>query len=536
MIKNIKKIILFICIFSFIIFIHNISNANDLELQKLDYQVKLNSDGSADVVETWKIYIEDTNTLFKTFEVDKSKYKEIVDVKVEQIGKNGEEIEFSKIDEYKYHVDKNCYYALMYKGKFEIAWGAHAEDVVRTYKISYRIIDAVKNYTDCSEFYWQFISKESEIPAKLVTGTIYLPTPVSSLETLKVWAHGPLNGNIKIQDKNMITFEVQNLNVNTMLEARVIVPNSIFNLNKNIENTVKVEEILKQEQEWAKQANELRQKYKEQQERRQAILKLTTIILFMLGIVLGIFIIVKIIKYHKQLKNIPKMKPTQEMQYFRDIPDENSTPAQAGFLYYFKNSGLSLNISKIISATMLDLCMKKYIQFEEIKDKKDEIQVILKPNMDKEKLSKDEKIIYEVFEKVAKDYRFTMKEFEKYCRKNSNKMINTFNQIEKEAKQIQEENKNYDSQVIKKYSNWVGKAIIYALIAGLGMFSMLILYLLTEEFNIYMMQISIIPSIIATIYCSKIANRFNRLTQKGTDEKEKWEALKRYMRRLFYDR
>ena len=36
-----------------------------------------NSDGSMDVVETWNIDISDTNTLFKTFKRDSTKYTNI---------------------------------------------------------------------------------------------------------------------------------------------------------------------------------------------------------------------------------------------------------------------------------------------------------------------------------------------------------------------------------------------------------------------------------------------------------------------------
>lgn len=246
--SKVQKLLLLIGIFISVLLISNISNASGLRLKKLNYDVELNADGSADVTETWNISIEDTNTLFKTFEVDKTKYKEITDVTVSEIKSNGTIVNFDKINQYKYHVDKNCYYAMMYNGKFEIAWGAHAEDTTRTYKISYKIVDGVKNYNDCSEFYWQFISIESEIPANKVTGTIKLPSSVSNKEDLKVWAHGPLNGNIEIKSNNEVYFEVEDLKSNTMLEARVVTPTNIFDKNINISNTNKLNSILSQEQ------------------------------------------------------------------------------------------------------------------------------------------------------------------------------------------------------------------------------------------------------------------------------------------------
>ena len=157
------------------------ASSSDLYLKNLNYDVTLNSDGTAFVTETWDIDIEDTNTLFKTFEIDKTKYSEITNVSLVETT-NGINKPFTRIYKEKYHVDKDCFYALINSnGKFEIAWGVHEDDARRTFKISYTIIDAVKNYSDASEFYWQFISKKSEIPARYVTGTITLPSSVTKL-------------------------------------------------------------------------------------------------------------------------------------------------------------------------------------------------------------------------------------------------------------------------------------------------------------------------------------------------------------------
>lgn len=226
--KILEKTILCVCIIIGILMLSNTTFASGgLRLRNLKYDVTLNSDGSADIVETWRISIDDTNTLFKTFEVDPTKYKEITNVKVQEVKSSGN-VDFARINQYKYHVDKNCYYALMYNGKFEIAWGAHAEDVTRTYKISYKVVDAVKNYNDCSEFYWQFISTESEIPADYIEGTIKLPYAVQNIEDLRVWAHGPLNGNIEKVSNDTVKFMVEDFSENSMLEARVVTPKTIF--------------------------------------------------------------------------------------------------------------------------------------------------------------------------------------------------------------------------------------------------------------------------------------------------------------------
>ena len=413
---------IFIIIFAIVIlfFISTKVNAGSLRLNNLMYDVELNSDGTADVTETWNIYIEDTNTLFKTFEIDKSKYKEITDVSVTEVS-NGSQILFTRIDQEMYHVDKGKFYALVNKDrKFEIAWGVHVENRTKTYKISYKIIDAVKNYNDCSEFYWQFISNESEIPAKHVSGIITLPEQVTDMEQFRVWAHGPLNGNIEKISNDKVKFDVSNFFERTMLEVRVTTPNSVFWENLNTQNTNKINEILKEEQKWADEANARRESIKRQQEIVDNIFTIGCILFQGLGVIIAIVVIVKITKYIKVLKESPKIVPEQKFKWYRDIPDETATPAEAGVLYYFKGgTGASYNATKYVSATMLDLCLKKYIEFEVLANAKEEIKVIIKPGKVAEELPEDEKIVYELLLDVAKDKNsFTMKDFKKYCNNN----------------------------------------------------------------------------------------------------------------------
>lgn len=511
--RLIKKILLIVLVFIGLMIVSNVSNASDLELKNLNYDVKLNSDGTANVVETWRISIENTNTLFKTFDIDKSKYKEITDVKVSEVNSNGTKNSFIKTNEYKYHVDKNYYYALMNNGKFEIAWGVHAKDITRTYEISYKIVDAIKNYSDCSEFYWQFIGNTSDIPADFVKGTIQLPISVSNKEELKVWAHGPLNGNIWVESNNTVIFEVAQLNAKTMLEARVVTPNTIFANNLNSTNTTKLKSILAQEQTWADEANAERERVAKQKEAKEKAIRIGLIISNIVGAILAVVIIIKIMKYHKELKDTPKVVAQQQLDYFRDIPDENATPAEAGFLYYFKAAGMQANISKIISATMLDLCMKKYLEFEVVQDKKNSIKVKL-TNNDKSKLSEDEKIVYNLLDGVSTSKEFTMKEFEKYVSKNATTITLKFTSIEESAKKEQERKENYSKELITKSEKWNIKAVGYIFLAVAGLFAM---------------QIVIIPAIIAVVYCFILYGRYNRLTQKGINEKEQWVGLKKYM-------
>lgn len=506
-------------VFCSIWLVATISNAGDLKLNNLEYKVQLNEDGSADVVEKWNIWIEDTNTLFKTFKIDKTKYKQITNVTVAQIS-NDTRTEFIKINQEKYHVDKNCFYALISsKGKFEIAWGVQEEDIIRTYEISYKIIDAVKNYADCSEFYWQFIATDSEIPAKWITGTITLPNEVSNIEELRVWAHGPLNGNIKKVNNRTIAFEVEGLKAKTMLETRVVTPTTVFAKNQNVTGENKLEVIMTQEQKWADIANAEREAQQKRQEDLDKIFFISKKVFMILGVGLGILFIFKCIKYNKLLKELPVFKPEQEMKYFREIPDESYTPAQAAFLYYFKKGTMQVNMPKIVSATMLDLCMKGYLEFEVLANKKNTIKITLKENKDKMKLNGDERTVYELLEEVAdkETNSFVMKDLQKYAEKTSGSfsLRTKFTQIEKEAMDREKENQTYDSVYVKKAETWNLKGVFFIFLTTISLF---------------LMWVAFIPLVVACIYCFKIAGRYKTLTQKGVNEQEKWRGLDRYMK------
>ena len=515
--KNIVIKILLLILFILLSFL-TISKASssDLYLRNLNYDVTLNSDGSARVTETWDIDIEDTNTLFKTFEIDKEKYTEITNVSLIETT-NGIYKIFKRINEEKYHVDKDCFYALINKkGQFEVAWGVHEDDARRTFKMSYTIIDAVKNYNDISEFYWQFVSKKSEIPAKYVTGTITLQNEVTNIDDLRIWAHGPLNGTINKISNKKIQFEVSSLSSRTMLEVRVVTPTYVFNQNNNIKEENKLESILEEEQKWADEANRKRQA----KERIRQIIKCLAILAVIASNISGIFVFVILCKKIKKYKAIlneeaPNITPTSPSKYYRDIPNKDTTPAEAAYLYYFNKSTFSLYISNVISATILDFAYKQYIKIDiEKNNNKEDIVITLLPNKDKNTLSADEKIVYEMLEVINPEKRFTMKEFEKYCKNHPSSFSKKYNKIESETKKELINKKLYDKNLIKKSEDY-----------GAYFVGFLLGFFISPVF----MFICIIPFLILTIYSNKLYKRYHTLTQKGTDEKEAWNGLKNFM-------
>ena len=523
-----KSIFIILCLnlLFFLFYPINTYASSDLELENLSYQVTLQENGDAIVVENWDISIEDTNTLFKTFKRDSSKYSGISDVSVIETT-NGMHKSFKEVYVEQYHVTKDCFYALNTDtSTFEIAWGVSEDDSYarRSFEIRYVISDAIKNYADCSEFYWQFIGDTSNIPGKNVTGRINLPSSVTNLEDLRVWAHGPLNGVIEKTSKNTVSFSVDSLSEETMLEVRIVTPTSIFPTNTNIFSDSHLDFILEEEQKWAEEANN-----------RRFVLQIMVSIAFLVLGGLFVLLVIKNIKYYRLLKKLPRITPTQKLEYFRDFPDETSTPVEVDFIYHNHPANIS---TYTFSACLLDLCRKGYLIFEVENNKKKDAVLITLTDKDTSSLNKDEIICLQALEKIKKFYQkkkqkdvFSMDEFKSYFTRHTTEFKLLFTNLYKEAKKTASEKGKYDNSHKKEESQYASKSGLYFFLVFFSLpFASVFISLFQASVLLLILGILIvICSLLAGIFTTILSNRYRQLTQKGVDEKEQLDALKNYL-------
>ena len=354
--KTLKKIILFISIILLVLTTFSIyvraDDSSSLYLDKLKFDVTVNEDGSMDVVETWDIDISHVNTLYKTFKMDDDKFTSIKNVRVKDITGNRE---FTQIDEEMYHVTENCYYGLINsKGNFEIAWGVGLDNryATRTYEISYTVVDAIGKYNDYAELYWQFIGEDFEVDADKITGTITLPSNAESEEDIKVWGHTEnLNGEIYVTDTDKIKFQLENFDAGRYVEVRVLFPTEMIESTGRAYNEDRYDDVIKEETKWANQAN-LRRQWEEIKDEVVA-----TFVIFVI-LALCIIFIEKAVKYGKKLSSIKKFVPEQKLDYFRDLPEKDTTPGEAVYILKEPYNAFSRHFGKIFSATLLDLKLK----------------------------------------------------------------------------------------------------------------------------------------------------------------------------------
>lgn len=489
-----------------------ISNASSyLYLNQLDFQAQINADGSMNVKETWNIDIEDTNTLFKTFKTDDSKYSAITDVKVTNVTR-GQYKKLKQINNYMYHVSKDCYYGLKNSdGDFEIAWNVDLENDSerRTYQVEYKVLDAIAKYNDCAELYWQFLGKEASVSAKSITGTILLPASAEVKDEIRVWAHSKdLNGTIYATDFNKVEFELDQYRAGRYVEVRVLFPTSQIQNTQRVYHKDILQEAISEETKWADEANRQRDFNKKA---TIAILAIGAII----SIFIGIFFLKKIKKYKEILNQLHKFEPTNKLEYFRELPDKEATPGEAVFLHEKQYSEFTSSFGKIFAATMLDLTLKKCISLELDSNKKGKDAILIKLLKEEDDILKTDEANILHFLKNAMQSKdvITMKELEKYIQKHVSSIEKIITKTHNLVKDNLAKAKYFDTNAYKEYEKYYAIMIVYIVFAGLTM---------------PVLTISI-PLLINAILCARIKKRINVLTQAGVDQQEMWKGLKKYM-------
>lgn len=530
--KTKKIITTLIFLILFIILGNTKSNAGNLYLNDLNFDAQINQDGSMNVTETWDISINETNTLFKTFKTDNRKYSSITDVKVSEVT-GGTEKKFTEINSLMYHVTKDCYYGLKNDdGNFEIAWGVGLDDsrATKKYKISYKVNDAIAKYQDYAELYWQFVGSDFEISSEKVTGTILLPQNASSKEDIKVWGHTEgLNGEIYATDTNKIEFEVNDFVSGRYIEIRTLFPTSIITSSARTYSRNRLDEVIEKETVWANEANARRQKAENAKKTGTAIFVIVVAIVDVLLLKRGI-------KIRKEAAQKEKIKPSQEMEYFREMPRKNATPAQAIYLYNETLSTVSTNqMGNIFSATLLDLCLKKYINFEENPESKKNIIIeILKKEADNN-LEKTEKIILQYIVGASKGAsKITVKDIEKYMKAHSSNLIELKDDVEKASIRELETNGLYDKNEAEEKQKYDTKSMFsFTMIIVVAFIVMGVLPAFLESINASILLFGTFSVIALYLFkglsIKKYSKKINVYTQKGIDEKQMWRGLKKYM-------
>ena len=420
--------------------------------------------------------------------------------------------------------------------------------------VTYTIKDAVVVHNDIAELAWDFISADYEEDINNLKVVVNLPN--NSTE-LRVFSHGPLNGNNRIINKQSVEMTYDYLYQGNAVDMRIVFDKNLVNSAIKKSNVDGLEKILKVEEIRAEQANQLReQAYKELeqetirlvevakntlkqedldialtfvnklndgelktnllneldkvQEKINERVKLWTSILYPLSIIwlIGLFLLVRkiYIKYDKELKS------NFEVQYFRDIPNDYSP----GIVSYLLNKSI---VEDSFGASVLELIRKKVFVLEEVevKNKKD-YKLTLNLNYDISTLSQaDNKLINLLINKIGDNTCVTLKEVQKYSKNYSSaKTFMTLYDSWKNLTYTDALNENFFATSISPKI----LSVLYSLIL-----IPLLLLGIENEINCTLLFILLIPMIITIIYFII----YTKKTQKGIDEYRKWIGLKNFL-------
>ncbi len=440
--------------------------------------------------------------------------------------------DFVRSNSWEYHLPKDYYFGgINNDGKYEISWGVSIESSSRKkYQIEYKVEDAVHKYADCAELYWQFVGSDFEVSAESITGTIKLPANINQKDEIKVWGHTKyLNGEIYVTDLNTVEFVVKNYKSKNYVEARLAMPTYLFGDIQSESNTNELDNIIEEETKWANEANARRKV----RDRNLTIVIIAAIVFNVVIVVLSF----RTIKKSKQvLKENPKIKPEQELEYYRDLPDKNATPLESVFI--FKKGYSQMYLSSVFSSTILDLTLKGYLKLEQ-EDKTIKIELTQKDTAD---LQEDEKRVIELLKLASKDNIITMKGLEKYIKNHTDKLTSLETKFEEISKDEANNKGKFDKKIADKAGIYIAKLTGYIFLLAVSfMATMMSIGFTADIVNEKLIDCCLISGLFAIIITirniilnSKLIKSFNGFTQKGVNEQEEWRAFKKYMEDFSY--
>ena len=377
--------------------------------------------------------------------------------------------------------------------------------------ITYTLKDLVVVHNDIAEIAHDFIGTDYAEEINNLIIRINLP---SSSKELRIFSHGPLNGNNRIIDDKSVEITYKRLPKNNQVDARVVFDKSLVTKATKKSNADGLNKILEVEKERANYANKLR----ESARKREKMLQTLAIIM---EILLGIWLIGLIaIVYKFYNKNDKEYRSEFDGKYFRDFPEEY-TPSTVSYLMNKSINNLSFN------AGILDLIRKKAITIEEVtidkkglfknKQQKD-YKLSRNMNFNLDTLSTSEKKLFNLLIGTVGNGDYVilgdMKEFSKDY-DNAKRLISGYDSW-RYACESEAETEEFYENTKKEKTNCILYSLIFipitflALLCGSNMGRVLIMDLF---------------GILAIIYFSSATKR----TKKGNEQYHKWKGLKNFL-------
>lgn len=310
-----------------------------LSMQTLDIRAEIMPDASMKVVESITV---DFSGQWNGFYVQIPEGNTpIVDVTVSE---NGQSYTFNPGTEY----GPPGTFLIKQEGADKlIDWSIDAYDMARTFELSYTVVNAVKIHSDVAELYRKFVGDSNGNSIENVKVRLILPSGAEQYvqgEDIRIWGHGPLNGEVAFDGDNAVVWNAGNLSPYTFVEGRVVMPTALFSgaPAQAYDTNIALGSILEEEQGNADRANKQRQGAKVE-----------------LGAAAGVLLasIAGLVYIWSRFGR--RYKASFDGDYYRDLPASYS-PAELSVLWNYKKMKPS-----DITATIMDLARRKFIYLQE---------------------------------------------------------------------------------------------------------------------------------------------------------------------------
>lgn len=378
---------------------------------------------------------------------------------------------------------------------------------IKSFLIEYQLNNVVTKYNDIAEFYWKFFDADNTSSIDRVNIEVSFPDKTVLADDLKVFGHGPSQGQVSIEEGGVVLYRVERFSSGEMLEARILFPTTLVPNSPRVISENRFDKIMAEELSWAKSS----------QRQQSAII----FALALIPLVVIINIIMAIILYFKYDR---ELKPEMKLDYYRELP-QDITPAVLSPLINLQ--GVT---TKEIMATLMDLARKGYLKIEEESAgrKKDYRFILI--NKDFKSLKKHEvNLINWLFYTIGNGENISLKEIENYSKKTAKSSWthqSFFQQYTGWQKTVKDEFRKYNYFNEDKPGLKAAFKIISIEIIAILAF-MVIAALLKMPWYVF------IPLLIVTgltgigllIYGAVIRKK----TQKGVNEYHKWMAFKRFL-------
>ncbi len=484
----------------------NILAAKDYSISDVTIQARLNADGSMDIKET-RTYLFRGHFHWATYHLPTDRTGGVVDFTV------GEE---SRAYSRGYQAAAGTYQYNETSGVIDAKWFFDAEDETRVFTLSYRILDVVKLYQDAAVLYHKFVGTGWDKTSHQVSVTVYPPEPIDRKD-VKVWAHGPLWGTIRITDNGSLVAEVQSLPAKTFWELRAIYPMSLFSKTMSVIPERVVAQILVEEKTWADEANKKREEWTKKQKTKKALTGYGRwVVLILSG--LGFWRVIRIYKRFGK-----KHKVSLPDTFYSELPSD-VPPALLSHLMYRGQLG-----GRALVGTLLDLARRGFLKIEEEMKTKKGIFGSSKKRLYTLQFSRDfhsenkgslkdfeESLLAFIFDDLAKgkdEIDFTT------LKKSRSRFLSWFRQWKKEV-QAMGKNQGYWEEDSLKASKK-------------GMFVGLLLVAVTILSVISIGAWAIVPGISAVVLMI-VSGFIPRRTPESELEVTKWKGLRKYLKKYHF--